>query len=47
MFVDQQQGLQRAADVAVAPGHNLVDRGIIRFRKQLNPPIVPQDNLRN
>src|SRR5258706_15130177 len=35
MLVDQQQGFQRAADVAVATGHNLVDSGIIRFGKHL------------
>jgi hypothetical protein len=35
MLIDQQQGFQRAADVAVATGYNLVDSGIIRFGKHL------------
>src|SRR6267378_5255927 len=35
MLVDQQQGFQRAADIAVATGHDLVDSGFIRFAEHL------------
>ena len=42
LLVDQQQGFQRAADVTVATGHNLVDGGFFRFRsnrKSFNFPV--------
>ena len=42
LLVDQQQGFQRAADITVATGHNLVDGGFFRFRshrKSFNFPV--------
>src|SRR6266404_551496 len=56
LLVDQQQRLQRAMDVAVATGHDPVDRGFIRsgiHRKSSNcarnkssaPNLFPVDNV--
>jgi hypothetical protein len=42
LLVDQQQCFQRAADVTVATGHNLVDGGFFWFRshrKSFNCPV--------
>ena len=42
MLVDQQQRLQRAADIAVAPRDDLVDRRFTRPETHSKPlPIVP------
>jgi hypothetical protein len=42
MLVDQQQGFQRAMDIAIAAGYDLVDSGVFWFgthRKPFNFPV--------
>ncbi len=43
-LVDQQQGLQCAADIAVAAGHDFVDGGFIRSASHQKSPIASYDN---
>jgi hypothetical protein len=45
LLVDQQQSFQRATDVAIAAGYNLVDGGIVRFGKHHGSSTLPWTQL--
>jgi hypothetical protein len=47
LFIDEQQRYQRAADIAVATGYDIVDGGLIWFESHRNSPMVAANVARD